>query len=95
MNINSAISALQPGGLSQSQPVARPQEQAPQAVQQQPQAVQESSVVKLSTRAIQLNQAEIRNQEAGETASRETAEPPAVQRAESETSQSRRIDAYA
>jgi hypothetical protein len=86
MNVNSAISAVQLGGLSQSQPAARPQEQ-------QPQATQESSVVKLSTRAIQLNQSEIRNQEAGETASREAAEPAPVQRAESAAS--RRIDTYA
>jgi hypothetical protein len=88
MNVNSAISAVQLGGLSQSQPAARPQEQ-----EQQPQAIQESSVVKLSTRAIQLSQAETRNQEAGETASREAAEPAPVQRTESGASRS--IDTYA
>lgn len=88
MNINSATSAVQLGGIPQSQPSARNPE--PQA-----QATQESSVVKLSTRAIQLNQAETRNQEAGETASREAAEPTPVQRAESGANQSRGIDTYA
>ncbi len=88
MNVNSATSAVQPGSIPQSLPVARNQE--PQA-----QAAQESSVVKLSTRAIQLNQAEIRNQEAGETASREAAEPAATQRAESAAGSNRRIDTYA
>ncbi|HZW24564.1 MAG TPA: hypothetical protein VFF26_03690 [Gallionella sp.] len=89
MNINSAISAVQLGNIPQSQPAARNQEPQTQ------QSTQESSVVKLSTRAIQLSQAENRNQEASETASRETAEPASVQRAESEANQSRRIDAYA
>lgn len=89
MNVNSATSAVQLGGVPQSQPTARNQE--PQTKQ----ATQESSVVKLSTRAIQLSQAETRNQEAGETASSEAAEPAPMQRAEGEASQSRRIDAYA
>jgi len=89
MNVNSATSAVQLGSIPQSQPTARNQEPQTQ------QATQESSVVTLSTRAIQLSQTENRNQEAGETASREAAEPAPVQRAESEASQSRRIDAYA
>ena len=88
MNVNSATSAVQLGNVTQSQPAARPSE--PQA-----QAAQESSVVKLSTRAIQLSQTENRNQEAGETASRETAEPAAVQRAEIASNSNRRVDTYA
>lgn len=91
MNVNSATSAVQLGNIAQSQPAAPTKNVEPQTQQ----ATQESSVVKLSTRAIQLSQAENRNQEAGETASREAAEPARMQRAESETNQSRRIDAYA
>lgn len=89
MNVNSATSAVQLGSIPQSQPTARSQEPQTQ------QATQESSVVKLSTRAIQLSQAANQNQEAGETASREAAEPAPVQRAESEANQNRRIDTYA
>lgn len=89
MNINNATSAVQLGNITQSQPTARNQEPQTQ------QATQESSVVKLSTRAIQLSQATSQNQEAGETASRESAEPAPVQRTESETNQSRRIDTFA
>lgn len=91
MNVNSATSAVQLGSIPQSQPTARNQEPQTQ------QATQESSVVKLSTRAIQLSQAVNQNQEASETASREAAEPARMQRAESENSanQSRRIDTFA
>lgn len=91
MNVNSATSAIQLGNIAQSQPSARNQEP------QQPQGTQESSVVKLSTRAIQLSQAANQNQVGSETASRETAEPARMQRAEGESSanQSRRIDTYA
>lgn len=91
MNVNSAISAVQLGGIAQSQPAATAKNAEPQTQQ----ATQESAVVKLSTRAIQLNQAENRNQEASETASREAAEPAALQRAERAANQSRRIDTYA
>ncbi len=52
-------------------------------------------MVKLSTRAIQLNQAANQNAEASETAARENAEPASVQRTESESAASRRIDTYA
>jgi hypothetical protein len=90
MNVNNATSAVQLGNIAQTQaqPAARNPE--PQA-----QATQESSVVKLSTRAIQLNQAANQNAEASETSARETAEPAAVQRTESESAASRRIDTYA
>ncbi|MCK9199576.1 MAG: hypothetical protein M0P59_02970 [Gallionella sp.] len=90
MNVNNATSAVQLGNIPQSQPTATTKNVEPQA-----QATQESSVVKLSTRAIQLSQAASQNQEAGETASRESAEPAPVQRAESEANQSRRIDTFA
>ncbi|HCI13668.1 MAG: hypothetical protein A2063_07870 [Gallionellales bacterium GWA2_60_142] len=89
MNVNSTTSAIQLGSIPQSQPTARNQEPQTQ------QATQESSVVKLSTRAIQMSQAANQNQEASETAPRETAEPASVQRAESEANQSRRIDTFA
>jgi hypothetical protein len=91
MNVNSAISAVQLGSVAQPQPAATAINAEPQTQQ----ATQESSVVKLSTRAIQLSQAESYNQEAGETASREAAEPAAVQRAESAANSNRRIDTYA
>lgn len=89
MNVNSTTSAVQLGSIPQSQPVARTRE--PQ------QATQESSIVKLSTRAIQLSQAANRASEVNETASREATEPAAVQRTENEgaASRARRIDTYA
>lgn len=89
MNVNNATSAVQLSSITQSQPPARNQEPQTQ------QATQESSVVKLSTRAIQLSQATSQNQEVNETASRETAEPARMQRAEGESTASRRIDTYA
>ena len=90
MNVNNATSAVQLGNIPQTQ--AQPAARNPEP---QTQATQESSVVKLSTRAIQLNQAANQNAEASETAARETAEPASVQRTESESAASRRIDTYA
>lgn len=90
MNVNNATSAVQLGNLAQTQAQPAVRNPEPQA-----QATQESSVVKLSTRAIQLNQAATQNAEASETAARETAEPARMQRAEGESSASRRIDTYA
>jgi hypothetical protein len=93
MNVNNATSAIQLGNIAQSQPNQTARNTEPQA----PQNTQESSVVKLSTRAIQLSQAANQNPVGSETAIRETAEPARMQRAEGESSanQSRRIDTYA